>query len=360
MNVIDLFSGAGGFSEGFKKAGFKILAANEINEEIAKTYMLNHKDTIMFNEDIKDLSLEIDRLKESINYQKVDVIIGGPPCQGFSMAGSRIRKNSFLDDPRNYLFKYYYKIIKALSPDYFVMENVQGMLSSKKGKIVEEIERIFTEEGYKVDKRVLNAQNFGIPQVRKRLFIIGSKFERIDLYKETRKYYKEKVTLREAISDLNYLNSGEGNDCSDYLLEPESDYQKERRANSDKLYNHKATNHSKKAIERMKAVDPGQNREQIDENIKSVHSGAYGRLEWNNVAMTITTRFDTPSAGRVIHPELNRTLTPREAARVQSFDDNFRFVGSKSSIGKQIGNAVPPLLAEVIAKIILEDMGKRR
>ncbi|MFW6015671.1 MAG: DNA cytosine methyltransferase [bacterium] len=359
MNVIDLFAGAGGFSEGFKKLGYKILVANEIDEEIAATYEYNHQDTKMYNNDIKNLSKDIDDLKKSIGTNKIDVIIGGPPCQGFSMAGSRIRNESFLEDPRNYLFKYYYDIVQGLSPDYFIMENVQGMLSSKKGAIIEEITKIFSKD-YKVDKAILNAANFGIPQARKRLFIIGSKHEQINLEEETKRFYRKKITLRDAISDLNYINSGEGEDCSNYLLEPQSEYQKKRRIGSKQLYNHKATNHSKKALERMKMVSPGQNRFQINEEIRSVHSGAYGRLEWDEVAMTITTRFDTPSAGRVIHPELNRTLTPREAARVQSFDDSYRFLGTKSSIGKQIGNAVPPILAEVIAKIILEDMEKRR
>ncbi len=388
MNVIDLFSGAGGFSAGFKKAGLDIIMANEIDEMIAETYKKNHKDTLMINLDIKELAQNFDEIvsrsleefddnerKSEIKrkLKQVDIIIGGPPCQGFSMAGARIRKSSrFIDDPRNYLFKYYFQIVQKLEPKYFVMENVTGLETMNNGAILEEIIRLFTDEDnfkfgkYYITKKIIAANELGVPQARRRLIILGSKFGKIDLDKEIenikiRHKIPKKVTLEEAIGDLNYLESGEGEFVSEYLKEPTSEYQKRRRKNSSKLYNHVAPRHNKSTLERIKKIEVGENWTKIaaEENIKSVHSGAYGRLNWNEQAYTITTRFDTPSAGRVIHPELNRTLTPREAARIQSFDDDFVFYGNKSSIGKQIGNAVPPLVAEVLANIIKYDFERR-
>lgn len=362
MKVIDLFSGVGGLSAGFEKAGYDIVLANEFDKDIAKSYQLNHKKTIMINDDIKNILPEVEKYKN-----KIDVIIGGPPCQGFSMAGARIRKNSFLEDPRNFLFRNYFSVVQAVEPKYFVMENVPGMLSMEKGKIIEEIEKIFSDEKnfkkgrYYLYRRVFSTDEYGVPQSRSRLIIFGSKnkldFEK--LFEDTKKQMIEdgrikKVTIEDAISDLNWLESSEGSFEQEYKFEPKSEYQKERRKNSEKLYNHIATNHSEKALERIKQLSQGGRRLDLKdgEKIKSVHSGAYGRMRWDEVAKTLITRFDTPSSGVYIHPERNRTLTPREAARVQSFDDDFIFYGNKSSIIKQIGNAVPPLFAYYLANVI--------
>lgn len=362
MKVIDLFSGVGGLSAGFEKAGYDIVLANEFDKDIAKSYQLNHKKTIMINDDIKNILPEVEKYKN-----KIDVIIGGPPCQGFSMAGARIRKNSFLEDPRNFLFRNYFSVVQAVEPKYFVMENVPGMLSMENGKIIEEIEKIFSDEKnfkkgrYYLYRGVFSTDEYGVPQSRSRLIIFGSKnkldFEK--LFEDTKKQMIEdgrikKVTIEDAISDLNWLESSEGNFEQEYKIEPKSEYQKERRKNAGKLYNHIATNHNEKALERIKQLSQGGRRLDLKdgEKIKSVHSGAYGRMRWDEVAKTLITRFDTPSSGVYIHPERNRTLTPREAARIQSFDDDFIFYGNKSSIIKQIGNAVPPLFAYYLANVI--------
>lgn len=376
MNVIDLFSGVGGFSTGFKKANYNIVLANEIDKTIAKSYKINHPETIMINKDIKDFASNIDQ--EIIEYLKkvgpkqssiyesylnnIDVIIGGPPCQGFSMAGKRIRKNKeFIEDPRNYLFKYYFEVLKYFEPEFFVFENVQGLLNIKNGDILNEIISIFEDEKsfkngkYNVDYYLVDTSKLGIPQKRKRLLIVGSKSYNINLKDELSKYIKEDViTLRDAISDLNYLNTGEGLIENIYLNDPLTQYQIERRKNSDILFNHVAPVHDENTLRKISLIKEGENFKNLPENerTKSVHSGAYGRMEWNKPSYTITTRFDTPSAGRVIHPDLNRALTPREAARIQSFDDDFIFIGNKTSIGKQIGNAVPPLLGKIIAEIL--------
>ncbi|WP_102349066.1 DNA cytosine methyltransferase [Bacillus sp. Marseille-P3661] len=386
MNVIDLFSGAGGFSAGFKKAGYNIILANEIDTQIAETYKRNFRDTLMMNYDIQHLvenfddllsegiaELNDDHLKDRVTegLENIDVIIGGPPCQGFSMAGGRIRKkNEFLDDPRNYLFKYYFKMIQRFEPSYFVIENVPGMKSLKNGMILEEIIKTFEDKSnfenanYQLTMKVVSAEEYGVPQARKRFIIVGSRYGEVDLDNGLEVVKQEmlrrdahrfdKVNLQEAISDLNYLNHSEGMFEQDYVFEPSSSYQMARRAESSKLYNHLATKHNEIALSRMMEILPGQNFKDLENNeeIKSVHSGSYGRLEWDKLATTITTRFDTPSAGRVIHPERHRALTPREAARIQSFDDHFVFYGNKTSVGKQIGNAVPPLLAEVLGNLV--------
>lgn len=387
MNVIDLFSGVGGFSAGFKKAGYDILLANEIDPMIAESYRKNHKETLMINKDIKDLventdnlieneleNLEDERRREEIRegLNNIDVIIGGPPCQGFSMAGARIRKNKddrFINDPRNYLFKYYFKMIQKYEPKYFIMENVQGLETMKNGEILEEIINLFTDGSnfkngkYYISKSIIEANKLGVPQGRKRLIIIGSKYNVINIENELNRMrlklnIPDKVTIEDAIGDLMYLHNNEGEFESNYKLEPYTDYQRNRRKNMNVLYNHVAPRHNEVALERIAMVEMGGKLK--DDTIKSVHSGAYGRLDLNEVACTITTRFDTPSAGRVIHPLMNRALTPREAARLQSFDDDFVFYGNKTSIGKQIGNAVPPLVAEVLANIILDDFKKRK
>lgn len=387
MNVIDLFSGVGGFSSGFRKAGFDVIVANEIDPMIADSYCKNHLGTLMINQDIEKFADNIDGIIEENlksfddkkrgkeikdKLEKVDVIIGGPPCQGFSMAGARIRKtNEFIEDPRNYLFKYYFKLIQHFEPNYFIMENVQGLETMKNGSILNQIIEIFTDEdnfrfgGYHLTKTIISSDELGVPQKRRRFILIGSKFAVINIEEELKRVKEklnipDKVTLYDAISDLPIVESNEGEFLGAYTESPKTSYQMARRKDSKILYNHVGPNHNEIAIERMKKINPGENWTKLsEEEIKSVHSGAYGRLEWDKVSPTITTRFDTPSAGRVIHPTLNRALTPREAARIQSFDDDFVFYGNKTSVGKQIGNAVPPLVGEVLANIIKDDAKKR-
>ncbi|MCR8747253.1 DNA cytosine methyltransferase [Romboutsia lituseburensis] len=387
MRVIDLFAGAGGFSKGFERAGFETLIANEIDPMIANTYEKNHPNVLMINESIEDfvqnIDTKIDTKLESMenrqraeeiraNLNNIDVIIGGPPCQGFSMAGARNRQaNDFIEDPRNYLFRYYFNVIQRFEPNYFVMENVQGLENMNGGEILNEIIRLFEDENnfrrgrYYLSRKVISADELGVPQSRKRLIIIGSKFEPIDIDNSIERVKQrlnipDRVTLEEAISDLNYLEIGEGEQVQEYRTEANSQYQNERRT-TNLLHNHVAPKHNEIALDRIRRILPGQNWKDLEESdtIKSVHSGSYGRLEWDSQSMTITTRFDTPSAGRVIHPERHRALTPREAARIQSFDDDYIFYGNKTSIGKQIGNAVPPLVAEVLANIIRDDIESR-
>ncbi|MBF1551661.1 MAG: DNA cytosine methyltransferase [Prevotella salivae] len=362
MNVVDIFSGVGGLSVGFEKAGFNVVLANEIDEQIAQSYKRNHTHTIMVNEDIRSfvdhfddsISKATERLNSSCKeklYQElhdVNVVIGGPPCQGFSMAGSRIRKTSeFIDDPRNFLFRYYFKIIQKFEPQYFVFENVVGILSSKNGEILETIKSIFEDDSnfkngrYYLHIKVFKAEEYGVPQQRRRVIILGTKFDfdldrelklmRESLPTELQSVFNRRETIRDAIFDLKDIATD----------------------GSSSVPNHVSSKHNGIALRRMKQIIANENWQSLDEEIHSVHSGAYGRMDWDKPSMTITTRFDTPSGGRFTHPDLDRTLTAREAARIQTFPDDFIFSGSKTSICKQIGNAVPPRLAEFLAHFIL-------
>lgn len=346
--VIDLFAGVGGLSLGFRNSGFDVVLANEYVESIARAYMHNHPDTKMIVGDITQLDLE-----STFNpYKgKVDVVIGGPPCQGFSQKGQRKSVN----DERNFLFRYYYDVVRLVQPKYFVMENVPNLLTSEQGFFFREIEKLFADIGYTLNAGVLNAADYGVPQNRNRAVIIGKLGDRaISLPRPSQK----KVTIWDAISDLAYLNSGEGDECQKYRTPAQSAYQKKLRQGSSELHNHVATNHSPIALERMALIPPNAGREVLpqEHRTKSIYSGTWTRMRTDEQSVTITTRFDTPSSGKFTHPFLHRAITVREAARIQSFPDNFIFTGNKGSQMKQVGNAVPPLLAKAIADVIINDI----
>ncbi len=345
MKVIDLFSGVGGFSIGAQMSSekFNIILANEYDEEIARSYKINHPETKVIVGDIKEK-------KEEIYKHKADIIIGGPPCQGFSSAGQRNRKD-FKDDPRNYLFREYVDIVEKVKPKYIFMENVPGITTMSNGQIIEEILNELKRLGYKIEWKVVNSYDFSVPQERKRFILFGSRDSKVspEVFFENlfKKNYK-KNTLKDAIGDL-YEESFKTQNLK--ILR-----------NSKVIVNNNGTNHSSKAIELMSLVRQGENKDSLIEKgykISSKHSGAYGRSEWNKPCKTIITRFDTPSSGRYIHPELNRTFTPREGARIQSFPDSIKFIGSKTSIYKQIGNAVPPLLGKALFDTLKEMIWKQ-
>lgn len=366
--VIDLFAGCGGFSVGFENAGYNIIKAVEFDKEIADSYSHNHKGTIVFAEDIGKIADE-----DHFTRKESEVIVGGPPCQGFSMAGARIReKNTFINDPRNFLFRHYVNVVKIVRPKVFLLENVKGILSKDKGAIFQEIVETFeNSENFEGDKYYLHyklckAIDFGIPQKRERVVVIGvlnNDFDIDELFNSTREYIRKidndfftPVSLKNAISDI-----PEPTIDGQAFLKPSTSKYQDYLRRGNKIKNHIASKHNNIATDRMRKIDVGGNWKDLDEDIHSVHSGAYGRLDWELPTMTITTRFDTPAGGRFIHPESDRTLTPREAARVQSFPDDFEFIGSKTSICKQIGNAVPPKLAYFLAnavKILLDDAVK--
>lgn len=346
--VIDLFAGVGGLSLGFEKKGFDVVLANEYDASIAASYIANHKNTKMIVGDITSLDLEdtFGKLAGTI-----DVVIGGPPCQGFSQKGQR----KTIHDERNFLFKYYVSVVELVNPKYFVMENVPNLLTAEGGYFRHEIEELFNKLGYSLEYGVLNASDYGVPQNRRRAVIIGK------LNGDAPKLPVPKrndVTIWDAISDLAYLESGEGSEEQEYKYPAESDYEKMLRKDSSKLFNHIATKHSPLALERLALIPPNAGREVLPEEhlTKSIYSGTWTRMKKDEISVTITTRFDTPSSGKFTHPFLNRAITVREAARIQSFPDNFHFVGNKGSQMKQVGNAVPPLLAAAIAEVIMNDI----
>ena len=346
--VIDLFAGVGGLSLGFEKKGFEVVLANEYDASIASSYIANHKNTKMIVGDITSLDLE-DTFGKMAG--KVDVVIGGPPCQGFSQKGQR----KTIHDERNFLFKYYVSVVELVKPKYFVMENVPNLLTAEGGYFRHEIEELFNKLGYSLEYGVLNASDYGVPQNRRRAVIIGK------LGGDAPKLpipQGNKVTIWDAISDLAYLESGEGSEEQEYKFPAESDYEKMLRADSSILFNHIATKHSPLALERLALIPPNAGREVLPEEhlTKSIYSGTWTRMKKDEISVTITTRFDTPSSGKFTHPFLNRAITVREAARIQSFPDDFHFVGNKGSQMKQVGNAVPPLLAAAIAEVIMNDI----
>lgn len=301
MDVIDLFSGCGGLSLGFIKDGYTVKKAVEIDAGIAATYKRNHPEVDVIVDDIRNID-QSGLFKSG----EAEVIIGGPPCQGFSMAGARIR-NGFIDDPRNYLFKHYFNVVKTVKPKAFVMENVKGIRTMQHGKIFEEILRIFSDsemlEGtpYKLNYKVVKAVDFGVPQKRERMILIGTQASEFDfdaMWEQTKHdilkvypHYFDMVTVVDAIGNL-------GTTTVDGNIEnprPVTEYQKYLVSDGECLKNHTKTNHSRVAIDRMSRVSNGENFTSLEEKINSVHSGSYGRLCWDEQAPTITTRFDTPA-----------------------------------------------------------------
>ncbi len=349
LKVIDLFAGAGGLSQGFRDAGFKVISAVEIDENLSQTFRENFKETRIFEEDITKVNSN-DLL---VNNSNVDVVVGGPPCQGFSMSGKRIRSNGiFLNDQRNKLFKEFVRVIKDLKPKIFLMENVPGILNIYKGKTKNQILSIFKSIGYETKVKVLLAADYGVPQLRKRAFFVGSNLGIDPEFLFPPKKEQNYVTVEEAIFDLPFIKSGEGEFKSKYNKKPITKYQKLMRKKTKSLYNHISTKHDDKVLKIISMLKEGQGRKNLPKTLqtKSIHSGSYMRIVKNEPAYTITTRFDTPPVGRVTHPIADRALTAREAARLQSFPDDFIFMGKKSHVGIQIGNAVPPLLARELAK----------
>lgn len=342
FKVLDLFCGAGGFSYGLEmNSNFKTVLAIDNDFRVYETFNNNIKPKEIIIGDLTDENLLSVVVKKS-KFYKINVIIGGPPCQGFSLKGKNLGKL----DERNFLFLNFLYLVKKINPEIFVIENVPNILKSENGYFLKKILDISKNMNYFVNWKLLNSKNFSVPQNRLRAFIIGSKYNKISFI-EKNVLFKESLNVKNAISDLNYLDSNSGNFESDYMFEISSEYQKYMRKKSKKLYNHISTNHSKKALSKLKMIPKESGKEFLPKELhgNQKFKSTWSRLVWDELSPTIDTRFDTPSNGKNSHPELNRSITPREAARFQSFPDDFIFYGKKTSICKQIGNAVPPLVA---------------
>lgn len=367
---IDLFSGAGGLSLGFEMEDFNILAGFEIEPKFLETYIHSHPNTVGFNEDLNNTDV-IKLLKNNdIDPNEIDVVIGGPPCQGFSTVGNRM-----IDDPRNNLVRIYANIVDKVKPKMFLMENVSGLSTMKNGKdelIKDELVTLFNNIGYNVDSKVLLAADYGVPQLRKRIFFVGIKKEYNWGFKFPSPTHHDKnsllshsdnakqyVTVKDALSDLPIIECKE--ESTEYIMPPKNEYQGYCRKNSDKLFNHKAPNHSKLVIERIENIPQGGNHGDLPEELKLKrgYSNIYGKLDENKPADTITGNCGCASApGRFLHPTSNRVISVREACRLQSIPDYVEFKGSNSQQYKQVGNAVPPLLAKAIAAEIKKSLDK--
>lgn len=353
-NIVDLFAGVGGLSYGFAKLPqFNIIAANEIERDISIAYKLNHPEVEMLNCDIKDLTEEI--LTKALKNQKVDIVVGGPPCQSYSTLGKRQM------DERANLFMQYKRILKMLRPKAFIFENVVGILSMDKGHLFKQIQTEFEGLGYTLQHQVLNAVNFGVPQHRERVILVGFKGANNYIYPTPThgEGLKPYVTLKDAIGDLPILESGEKkNTYADGIVNEFLEFV--RSDSNDRVEEHSAPKNGEHLIKIMKALKDGQSKEDLPEDIrpKSGYGNTYAKLWWNKPSTTITRNFACPSSSRCIHPRDSRAMSIREGARLQSFPDDYKFYGSDGMKRLEIGNAVPPLLSTVIAKQMLEALQK--
>jgi DNA (cytosine-5)-methyltransferase 1 len=336
--VIDLFAGAGGLSIGLEKAGFKLLAATDWDHWSCETLRANHPDTPIFEGDI--VKIDLDEFAETIGAREVDLIVGGPPCQGFSQLGKQDAS-----DPRNQLWREYMRFVAYFRPKMFLMENVPQLLTSAEyDQILEKAEEL----GYKVKAKVLHAVDYGVPQKRKRAIILGSRIgepthpepthispEQYNLFNTDLKPWN---TVKEAIGDLS--------------LEP----------NGNNL--HIGRNPTPMSLKRYMCIPPGGNRFNLPVELtpecwkkkKTGSTDVFGRLEWDKPSLTIRTEFFKPEKGRSLHPVAHRPITIREAARLQTFPDDYKIVGSAVQAAKQIGNAVPCELAHAIGRELIKSL----
>lgn len=350
INIVDLFAGVGGLSFGFSGTEtFNIVMANEIERDISKAYSLNHPDVNMINCNIVDLTEEV--IREAVGEQKVDIVVGGPPCQSYSTLGKRQ-----MDDRAN-LFMQYKRILAFLKPKAFVFENVTGILSMDKGRLFTAVRREFEELGYDLKYKVLNAMDYGVPQMRERVILVGVLGHNgFEYPKPTHgEGLKPYVTLSDAIGDLPALASGESGNS--YMGEISNEFLAfVRKSGKTSVTEHKAPRNGEKLIEIMQTLKEGQCKDDLPENIRprSGYGNTYAKLWWDRPSTTITRNFACPSSSRCIHPRDSRALSIREGARLQSFPDDYLFYGADGTKRLEIGNAVPPLLSVAIAKQMLQ------
>jgi len=395
FKILDLFAAPGGLSLGFEMAGFETLAGVDIDKRGIETYYYNFPHAARIPEENMDIQkLESQKLMEAAGVSKgeVDVIIGGPPCQGFSTIGRvkiaslvkegiwRLQNSQprFIDDPRNVLYKHFVRLVKDLEPAFFVMENVPGMKSYRNGEIVRQITEDLESLKYKVSSDVLDAVNYGVPQKRKRIFFVGTRLEKATFRWPPHTHYspekvaggpldefmgsklKPAVTVRDAIGDLPPLEAGYGVEEIDRPpIPPDAgEYQKWAARDAPKLYNHVARYHnerdlkvfsSKKFGEGLWWKDLPQEFRELYGYRDDIFHDKIKRLRRDRPSWTVVAHL-YKDGYMYVHPTQPRTITVREAARLQSFPDCFRFMGSRTDQFKQVGNAVPPLLAKAVAK----------
>lgn len=375
MNLIDLFAGCGGLSTGFEMAGFNIPLAVEKDDWASETYNYNHPGTKVVTEDITKV-LDLDTLLEDPSIT-IDGIIGGPPCQGFSLSGNRDKK-----DPRNSLFMEFVRFVKHFKPKFFVMENVTGILSmeTKSGELVKEvILNEYHNAGYNVEIFVLNAAEFGVPQSRMRVFFIGLRndipYDKEKVEPKGFLFGDKQVTIEQAIMDLPQIKAGEGEEVQKYRCKPQNDYQKWVREGSKDVRNHITMKHTARLVERFSHIGFGQSVADVAEEFQQRQRGAADKVSGKVYSQNNMRPYpDKPSPtvpasfqSNFVHPYIDRNYTAREGARLQSFPDRYVFCGKRTTMSweknlsqyQQIGNAVPPLLAKGIAETVKKYLEER-
>lgn len=378
--TVDLFCGAGGITEGFRSAGYRCLYGNDIAPWALETFKHNHPDAEADATPIEQVDVSAVRHRLGLEVGELDVLVGGPPCQGFSINAP----DRFLDDPRNALFRHYMRFLDEFRPHQFMFENVPGMLSLAGGQVFQLVLSEFHRHGYSATARVLFSAHYGVPQERWRLIILGSRDGDAPEMPEPTHFLRKRanfsggaaltfrlqdadasrllpaVTVSEAIGDLPVLAMGEGSEMMHYDKPASSSFAQSMRNPEGIIYNHVAARLSETNAQRMKHIPPGGSWRDIPYELlpkgmqrarRSDHTRRYGRLHPDGLAGTIMTKCD-PHWGPVFLPDQDRTLTVREAARIQSFPDEYRFLGPRVAQYEQVGNAVPVLMAKAVAEAL--------
>lgn len=345
--VLDLFCGIGGLTLGLHRAGFDSIGGIDIWDEALATFDRNLSPIPSYKADIQSVRIEDIESELGVTRAQIDVMAGGPPCQGFSTVGKRQS-----GDPRNQLWISFFELVREIRPAYVLIENVEGMVVMDKGDVCRNIVDSFGELGFEMEYKLIRAADFGVPQLRKRVFFLGwlGGLEPVCFPQPT---ISQHISVAEAIFDLPALSAGET--ACRYSGKPNSEYQKARRGAQTELYNHEAANHPHHLVEILKYVPDGGNRKSIPDAMqpKSGFHNSYARLASWKPAIAVTSNMRKPSSARATHPTQHRGLTVREGLRLQSFNDDFVAVGSRTSQYLQVGNAVPPLLAEAVGKSLM-------
>jgi DNA (cytosine-5)-methyltransferase 1 len=385
LTFVDLFSGAGGLSCGLEHAGFSPLFGCEINPIYASTYQHNHPDVEFYTGDVRELSASTIMRRLNLKKGELDLLAGGPPCQGFSI-NAPIRR---LEDHRNQLVTEYIRIAEALLPKALLIENVPGIISIGDGIVIKWIYERLEKLGYTVKHRILFAGHYGVPQMRFRTIFLASRIGEVQFPFPTHKaravanftgakelcfnllpleelHLKPQTTVMDAISDLPSIVPGKSHISFDYLRPPESEYQKTLREGSSSILNHHSAKLASINLDRLKHIPQGGSWRDIPHELlpaglkrarRSDHTKRYGRLRPDGLCSTVLTKCD-PHWGCFFHPDEDRTISVREAARIQSFPDKFEFLGNITQQYAQVGNAVPPALAEAIGHEIQKALKK--
>lgn len=360
--AVDLFCGCGGISAGLRMSGYEVIAGLDVEPNFISTFAHNFQNAQAVSDSITELSPAIFCKQLNIEPEQLDILVGGPPCQGFSK--NVPKRHRYLEDPKNLLVKSFLEYAEYLRPASLLMENVAEMKNGFDGQYTDEVLSRLSAAGYHIEHAVLNAADYGVPQRRRRAFFIGRRNGGLFQIPRATHFAKSDgiklfnspthVTVWEAIGDLPSLAHGEGSEITKYSTKAFSDYQKLMRNESGFVKNHIARFLQPKQHARLNALKPGQGLKDLPINlqVKSGYSGAYGRLTKDMIAPTITRWVFHPGSGRWGHPVDSRVITIREAARIQGFPDSYEFMGTYTQQAGQLGNAVPPVLISNLMKYL--------